>query len=333
MRSETRARRAYVARWIVGLGVAGLSCWLLARDLDWKGVTGALSSADYRWVIAGVLAIVATFFTRAWRWQALLWQSRVGLRPALTALLVGQVVNLALPMRSGDVVRAIWIGPEKGIGAAEALGSVAVEKVWDLLALLVCALILLAWMPLPGWFARSTWGTALTLVLGGSLLWAVLRWQAPLFRLAGRLLARMPAGWDRALLPRLRRLTNGLQAIRHPGVSARALMWTGLTWGLGAAANLAVLAAFGVPSAAIALFLLVALMVGNTALPTPGRLGIFEGICVVSLYQLFRLVPTDEEALAVGLVLHLVVVGPALIAAALLALWPGRRSVRIDEPA
>jgi uncharacterized membrane protein YbhN (UPF0104 family) len=333
IRSEARTRWAYAARWIVGLGVAALSCWLLARDLDWHGVAGALGGADYRWVIAGVLAIVATFFTRAWRWQALLWQSRVGLRPTLTALLVGQVVNLALPIRSGDVLRAIWIGPENGTGAAEALGSVAVEKVWDLLALLVCALILLAWMPLPGWFARSTWGTALTLVLGGGLLWAALRWQSPLFRLAGRLLARMPAGWDRALLPRLQRLASGLEAIRRPDVSAQALLWTGLTWGLGAAANLAVLAAFGIPSAAVALFLLAALMVGSTALPTPGRLGVFEGICVLSLYQLFRLVPADEEALAVGLVLHLVVIGPALIAAALLAVWPGRRSARADEPA
>lgn len=328
--AETRTRWVRVTRWIVGLGVAGLSCWLLARDLDWQGVAEALSSADYRWMIVGMLAIVATFFTRARRWQMLLWQSNVRLRPAMTALLIGQVINAALPMRSGDVVRAMWIGSERGTGAVEALGSVAVEKVWDLLALLICGLILLAWMPLPDWFARSTWGMALMLILGGGLLWAVLRWQVTLFRWAGRLLACFPAGWDQALLPRLQRLANGLEAIRRPDVSVQALVWTGLTWGLGALANLAVLVAFGVPSAVAALFLLVALMVAGKV-PTPGQVGVFEGACVVSLESFFD-VPFDQ-ALAVGLVLHLVVMGPALIAAALLALWPGRRSGGGDEPA
>ena len=330
MATDGRVRWTQAARWVIGLGVAGLSCWLLARELDWQAMASALGSADYRWVIAGGLAIVATFFARARRWQALLWQSDVRLRPALTALLVGQVVNQALPMRSGDVMRAVWIGPERGTGTVEALGSVAVEKVWDLVALLTCGLILLAWMPLPGWFARSTWGTALTLVVGGGLLWVVLHWQRPLFRWAGRFLARLPAGWDRALLPRLRRLANGLEAIRQHRVSMQALLWTGLNWGLGALANLAVLAAFGIPSAVAALFLLVALMVGGTV-PTPGRLGIFEGICVLSLESFFD-VPFDQ-ALAVGLVLHVVVMGPPLVAAALLAFWPGRYPGSGDAPA
>jgi hypothetical protein len=56
-------------------------------------------------------------------------------------------------------------------------------------------------------------------------------------------------------------------------------------------------------------------------------LGVFEGITVVSL-ALFS-VPRDQ-ALAVGLVLHLVVMGPALLAAALLAFWPDRRIRRAD---
>lgn len=320
LRSEPRPQRKEIGRWALGFGVAALSLWLLVRDLDWSGVWRAFGAADYRWVAVGIAAIIGTFFTRTRRWQALLWHTRVPARPAMTALLVGQVVNLALPMRSGDVARAAWIAPERGTGFPEALGSIAVEKVWDLLALLACGLVLLVWLPLPDWFARSTEGTALALLVGGGALWAGLHWQETLFHWAGRLLARFPVGWDRTLLPLLRRLTNGLEGLRRPGVSGQALLWTALTWGLGALANWAVLAAFGIPSAAAALFLLAALMVGGTV-PVPGRLGLFEGICVLSL-ALFD-VPRDL-ALAVGLVLHLVVMGPPLAGAALLALWPGR---------
>lgn len=329
MTPELKPKWLRVVRWVIGLGVTGLSCWLLIRGLDWGGMAAALSDADYRWVGVGVLAIAVTFVTRSRRWQTLLWQSRVPFRPAVTAVLVGQVVNTALPMRSGDVVRATWVGAEGGAGTVEALGSIAVEKVWDLLALLACGLILLVWMPLPGWFAQSTLGTALTLLLVGGLILAALRWQAPLFRWFGLLMASFPAGWDQALAARLRRLTSGLEAIRQPQVSVRAFCWTVLTWAFGAVANLTVLAAFGIPSVLAALFLLVALMVAGKA-PIPGQLGFFEGTCVVVLGSFFG-VPF-HEALAVGLVLHLVVMGPPLLTAALLLLWPGGlREVKCDS--
>jgi uncharacterized membrane protein YbhN (UPF0104 family) len=313
-----------VGRWVVGAGIALLALWLLAREISWSAVLEALRSADYRWVALGGLAIIGTFFTRTRRWQALLWHTRVPARPAMTALLVGQVVNLALPMRSGDVARAAWIAPEKETGFPEALGSIAVEKVWDLLALLACGVVLLVWLPLPDWFARSTEGAALALAVGGGALWAGLHWQETLFHWAGRLLARFPAGWDRTLLPLLRRLANGLEGLRRPGVSGQTLLWTALTWGLGAVANWAVLTAFGLSSVAASFFLLAALMVGGTV-PVPGRLGLFEGICVLSL-GLFDVPP--DRALAIGLVLRLVVMGLPLVGAALLALWPGRKGGR-----
>ncbi|MCS7287074.1 MAG: lysylphosphatidylglycerol synthase transmembrane domain-containing protein [Anaerolineae bacterium] len=320
MKVENQLHWRWLGRWILGLAVAALSCWLLVRDLDWSGVLRAFMMADYRWVAAGVAGIIGTFFTRTRRWQALLWHTRVPTRPAMTALLVGQVINLALPMRSGDVVRAAWIAPEQQTGFPEALGSIAVEKVWDLLALLVCGIALLFWLPLPDWFAHSTEGTALALAVGGGALWAGLHWQETIFHWIGRLMARFPAGWDRRLLSVLHRLVNGLEGLRCFAVSTQAFLWTVLTWGLGAMVNWTVLAAFGIPSAPAALFLLAALMVGGTV-PVPGRLGLFEGICVISLA--FFGIPRDL-ALAAGVVLHLVVMGPPLVGAALLALWPSR---------
>ena len=329
MRTSVDFIRRYskALRWALSLGVMALSVWLLARELDWRQVSAALADGDYGWVLAGVLAIVATFFARVWRWQALLWRSDLRFWPAMTALLVGQVANMVLPMRGGDLVRAVWVRPESGTGGSEALGSVALEKVWDLLAVLLCGLLLLALVPLPGWFSRSTWSTAAMLAVGGALLWAGLRWQDALFRWAARVLALFPAGWDAALLPRLQRLAQGLTSIQNASASARAFLWTMVNWGLGAVANWAVMRAFGVDMPVGALFLLVALMVGNAVVPTPARLGVFEGICVVSL-GLFD-VPYDL-ALAIGLVLHLVVMGPPLVAAGLLV--AGVASARRGEP-
>ncbi len=326
-----------VLRWILSLGVMVVSVWLLTRELDWGQVLSALQTANYTWVLVGVLVIIGTFFARVWRWQALLWRADLRFWPALTALLVGQVANMVLPMRGGDLVRAMWLRPERNgaqdmeqdvardvepavtrvAGASEALGSVALEKVWDLLALLLCGLLLLALAPLPEWFSNSTWSTAGILLVGGLVLWAGLRWQEVLFRWAALILARFPAGWDKALLPRLQRLAQGLNSLQSAQASGRVFLWTVITWGLGAVSNWAVMRAFGVDSPVAAVFLLATLMVGNAVVPTPARLGVYEGICVVSL-SLFD-VPYDL-ALAIGLVLHLVVMGPPLIAAGILAL-------------
>jgi uncharacterized protein (TIRG00374 family) len=327
---EELKARLQVLRWVLSLGVMFVSVWLLVRELDWVQVLGALQTANYTWVAVGVLAIVGTFFARVWRWQALLWRTNLRFWPALTALLVGQVANMILPMRGGDLVRAMWVRPERGAepdrdahdvppaaGASEALGSVALEKVWDMLALLICAILLLALAPLPDWFSSSTWSTAGILIVGSLVLWAGLRWQDVLFRWAAIILARFPAGWDKALLPRMQRLANGLNSLQSAQASGRVFLWTMVTWGLGAASNWAVMRAFGVNLPVAAVFLLAALMVGNAVVPTPARLGVYEGICVVSL-GLFDV--SYDLALAIGLVLHLVVMGPPLIAAGLLVL-------------
>lgn len=310
-------RETDVVRRTVGFVIAGVAIWWLVRDFDGPAVVNALRRAEYRWVLVAVAAIVATAWTRTRRWQLLLRPYAVRFFPAFHALLMGQVANLVLPLRGGDVTRAMLIGPEGETGTATALGTVALEKIWDLVLLLLSGLVLLVVMPLPGWFTRSTWSTALLLLIGVPLLWAALRWQAVLLQWMGQLLALLPGGWDRAVLPRLRRLAEGLASIRRADTSLRAFFWTGLTWALGAVANWAVLAAFGLHSGSAALLLLVALMVGNSVVPAPVRLGVFEGITVVIL-ALFE-IPGDL-ALAAGLVLHVVVMGPPLVMTALLSL-------------
>ena len=314
-----RATRLTAAlRWAVGLALAALALWVLLRGLEWDAIVGALTTADYRWVGLGVAAVLATLVTRTLRWQALLNGQRVSFGSAATAILVGQVVNTGLPlMRSGDFARAAWTSQREAVGVTQALGAIVLEKVWDLLALGVSGLALLILIPLPTWFVQSTWGVLVAVGLAMLALWVGLRWQVPLLRLVGRLMHLLPERLSSFLVPQLHELVASLDAIRQPRASAAAGLWTITTWLLGGVTNWAVMQAFGIRSVYGATFLLVALMLGGAAVPTPGRIGVFEGISVVSLTQ-FGVEP--NLALATGLVLHVAVMGPPLVLAALLGL-------------
>lgn len=307
-----------VVRWAIGLTLAGLAVGILVDGLEWDAIGAALQGADYRWVALGVGAVLVTVVSRALRWQALLNGQRIGLVSAMMAILVGQVVNTGLPlMRSGDFARAAWVSRKEPVGVTQSLGAIVLEKVWDLLALAVTGLALLVLTPLPDWFVQSTWGGVAAVGLGIVTLWLGLRWQAPLLGLAVRIVHRLPERLATFLVPQLHELVAALDAIRQPRASTAAGFWTAVTWFLGGLTNWAVMQAFGIRSVYGAVFLLALLMLGGAVVPTPGRLGILEGICVVSLTQ-FGV--EASMALATGLVLHVAVMGPPLVLAALFGL-------------
>lgn len=315
-----------ILRWAIGLAIVGLAIWILARGLDWGAIVDALASAKYRWVVLGVGAILGTFVVRGLRWQALLYRNGISLLSACTAILVGQVVNTGLPVaRSGDFARAVWASQREAVGVSNALGSIVLEKVLDLLALCATGLVLLIVLPLPAWFQRSTWILAATVASGLVVLYLGLHWQRALMRLARAVLHWLPSRLGHLLLPQLEELVVALDAARQPSASAGAALWTVANWTLGAVANWAVMRAFGIESWPAALFLLATLMLGGAVVPTPGRIGVFEGISVVSLAQ-FGI--DSNLALAVGLVLHLVVLAPALLTAAVLSVLSTSPRVR-----
>jgi glycosyltransferase 2 family protein len=322
MRSEPQVRRSsytpIILRWGIGLAIVGLAIWILARGLDWRATRDSLTSANYRWVAFGVVAILGTFVARGLRWQSLLYGNGVSVLSASTAILVGQVVNTGIPVaRSGDFARAVWASQREAVGVTNALGSIVLEKILDLLALCAIALVLLVVLPMPDWFEKSTWVLGVAMLVGLALLYLGLHWQRVLIHWAVVLLQHLPKRIGRMLLPQLEELIKALNVARQPSASLSAALWTVVNWMLGAVANWAVMRAFGVESWPAALFLLAALMLGSAAVPTPGRIGVFEGITVVSLAQFGY---DANLALAVGLVLHLVVLAPALVTAAILSI-------------
>jgi len=305
--------------------LSAIGAVLIARAIEPERLARALAGMEVGWVGAAIIITLAAYFARERRWLVLLRPLAFHHTTVLRALLTGQLLNLLLPIRMGDVVRSILVGREPGGSFARVFGSVLIEKAWDWLALCVLVFIVAWAAPLPDWFltpARSI-GLLAALILSGFMAAAIIpeRWiSSGLIRL-DRALAGLPASWRSFTLNNLQRLFDSLTVLRRRDTVVRAAGWTAIIWALGAAINYAVQRAFGIDSWTAAMTLLAVLMIGIALPPSIAALGVFEGLTMLTL-GIFD-IPL-ETALAVGLVLHLVVVVPLSISAAALWLLSGR---------
>ena len=310
----------------LGITLSAIGVVLIARAIEPERLARALAGMEGGWVGVAIIITLATYFARERRWLVLLRPLAFHHTAVLRALLTGQLLNLLLPIRMGDVVRSILVGREPGGSFARVFGSVLIEKAWDWLAL--CMLVfIVAWAaPLPDWFltpARSI-GLLAALILSVFLAAAIIpeRWiSRGLIRLE-RALAGLPAGWRSFTLNNLQRLLDSLTVLRRRDTMMGAAVWTALIWGLSVVINYTVQRAFGIDSWAAAVMLLAVLMIGIALPPSIAALGVFEGLTMLTL-GIFE-IPL-ETALAIGLVLHLVAVAPLISSTAVLWLLSGRQ--------
>jgi len=302
----------------LGFSLSAIIIALIARAIDPAQLALALGRVEWSWVGVALILTLATYVSRSRRWIILLRPLAFRHSAVLRALLTGQLLNHLLPIRAGDVVRAILLGREPGGSFARVFGSVLIEKAWDWLALCVLVLIVTWAAPLPDWFlapARSM-GLLAALVLLGFVVVAVVpkHWMPLGLLKRDRGLAGPPAQWRSFVLRNLQRLLDSLTVLRRRDTIVGAASWTAITWGLSIVINYAVQRALGVESWIAAATLLVVLMIGVALPPSIAALGVFEGLSMLTLSMYS--VPL-ETALAIGLTLHLVVIVPLVICTAI----------------
>ena len=314
IKSEWRSLR-FTLGLLFSLLIVGWAVWAL----DWGIIWRSLKAVHYGWVALGVLLNLCVLWARTVRWGDLLQPHAGRFGPRFKALVMGQVVNQISPVRVGDLLRAYLLGQATAGSKAQALATIAVEKLWDLLVLIMTVFLVSWFFPMPDWLAKPARIT-LAITVTGLIVLVLLLWQeVQLVAWISHLSRRwVPAGHDR-LVGLSRQLFNGLASARDIGLTSKILGWSALIWLLSGLLNYAIFLAFALPLGLVPAFLLLVVLQVGIAIPSlPGRIGIFQAICVLVL-ALFDL-PADQ-AFSYSLILHLVVFLPPMIVALLLG-WP-----------
>jgi uncharacterized protein (TIRG00374 family) len=140
-------------RWFVGVAIsAGLLVWAF-QAVNPAEVWQKLISADHRFLPGAVACTTLTSFLRGIRWKlcferqdrVTFWQSNAAYS---IGALSGQTV---VPARLGDLVRVYVLGRVSSASTAKALGTLVIERLSDLFAVVMMLTLLLPLFSLPSW--------------------------------------------------------------------------------------------------------------------------------------------------------------------------------------
>jgi glycosyltransferase 2 family protein len=277
---------------LAGIALSGaLLLWAL-RGVDLADVGAHLRGA--RLLPLAVATVLATllFPVRVARWHLLLRRADGGPLPVFPmwhAVAIGFMCNNLLPFRAGELVRVFAVTRLAGVGFSAALSSIAVERIFDGLAVVALFSAGLLASSLPpdvavGGVSLTHLAQASGALAGAALVAATLVVGFPLAA-EGLVRRVLPAGrlTDR-LVDLIEGIRQGMSALRSPGRLAGVAVWSIALWALSALSFWIAFSAFGIPvNYAGALVLQGILVIGISVQFAPGFVGQFEAAIVAAL--------------------------------------------------
>lgn len=296
---------------ILGALLGSLFLYLAVRNVDWTTFTATLADAHPGYVVLGLLSMLAYFGVKAWRWRYLIQPfARASTQELLPPILAGLAGNYVLP-HVGEIARAVLASQRVNAPVSALLASVAIERIFDLLVILLIVLAVLE--PIGRMSAEIQTASYVVGALCAGILLAVFvflfRTEACL-RFADKLLSPVSERLSAGVLTQLRAASAGLGAIARPQLFVPIFLLSILQWMLIAAAMACSLKAVDAPvTLAGAVSVLLWNVVGLTLPAAPGHVG------TVQLAFILGLSPfgvSSADAFAGSVIYNCVAVAPAL---------------------
>lgn len=310
---------------ILGLAISGWSIWQLAQTVDLTKVGAYFGQLSWPLLTVCLLSVPVAMLVKAIRWRYLFAMQRAPqVPPLLSSLYIGYLMNTVLPARVGELVRAILIGRQDGVGTPAALATIVLEKLLDVatLALVLVALILLT--PLPDWVMPIAQWSAATLVGGFLGLGLMLAARTRVLQIVVFVEQRVPFLGRLQLSALGASFLDSLAGLGRREALPALLCWSVLVWVCAAITLWAGILGVGIPTGLTAVLLvLVVTNLGMVVPSAPGYVGVFHYLVVTSLQPF---VDDDSHALVAAMILHTIIFGNFIVGGAWF-LWRGGHSL------
>lgn len=307
------------------LAIGLLIFYGLLRSVHPDQVAAAIGRAQPAWMLFGVAAYALFLLVRSWRWQIIIEASapRVRLGDVSAVTGIGFAVNSVSPFKLGELVRIAAIAPRAGIGIGEAGATVVLERVLDVLALVVLALGAAA-LSGSGSKGAGLWTglIAFAIVCVGIAVLGFLMVSRPTttLQLFAVFSSRLPTRFQLRADQLAVSVIKGFTALRSPRRLAATGLLSLLTWLCIVLGLIAFFRAVSPQLSLATLFLACTIFVVSQAVSiTPGSVGTYEGFFLLVLSTFGAGPPALVTAAAV--LGHALNIGVLLLGGALGAVW------------
>ncbi|MCC6764198.1 MAG: flippase-like domain-containing protein [Deltaproteobacteria bacterium] len=274
-------------RTLLGIAISIVALYLAMPPRDeWGNVVAAFARVQYAYVVPIALISAYSIVVRCQRWRLLLRPvGTIPFLPLFSATSVGFLCNMVLPLRVGEVIRPVLLANRMNVPVSSVLASVLLERLLDMLTILVFLGLVMWLMPVSDTI-RQSGIVFLLFALFAIAMVASLQRRHPLALAFLRcILARMPPGIRERAEAALQSFIGGLQGI---GTGA-ALLWI---LGYSVFLWIVIASVFGIGFLACGLevplvsgaLALVTVVAGAVSAPSaPGFIGTFQAGCIVAL--------------------------------------------------
>ena len=301
----------------LGAVISLVAVYFVVRQMDIRQLGDAFQHARYVYLIPSAALIVMGLAARAVRWRALL-SGGLPFQRSFSILNVAYLVNGVLPLRIGEVARAyLATRADPPVPFFRSTSTIIVERLLDLLAVLIILLLALTAGPLPNEIRAGAVIFTPVVIVGFLVLIVMANQRQRVNQWSDWFVARLPIlkRWNVQAL--LNHFLDGLLPLTQPAALMNTLLWSVISWILSLASGYVLMLAFydRADWAATCLFTAAASFV--VAVPAvPGNLGTYE-LSILLALQATGFGEPSESATAFALVVH----GLNLIIVAILGIY------------
>ncbi|TSA48450.1 MAG: UPF0104 family protein [Deltaproteobacteria bacterium] len=295
-----------------GVALSALLVYLSIRGIDFQGVADGFRTIHYGYVLPALALLFLMQVLRSVRWGVILSPlAKIDQLSLFSVTSVGFLAIVAIPARLGELARPYLITKKSALKMSSALGTVIVERVLDSLTVMVIAVFVLFFIPLPLWLVRASVLFLLaTLALFAVITLMIVKREASL-RVLVPLTRKLPPRFAEGLSRLISHFIEGFRIMVDP---ALLISVTGLSifiWLIDVLAIYLLFLAFGFQLPVAAAFVLMIVLIVGIAIPTaPGFIGNWHYFCILGL-SLFDVPRT--EALTFAIIYHALSIGLVVV--------------------
>jgi glycosyltransferase 2 family protein len=308
---------------VLGFAVSAVAIYYLLQQVSLEQLGQVLARAQPLPILLIIAAVLGSLLTRALRWQVYFRpERRVPFRPLFGTLAISYMASTFLPLRAGELVRAVFLGQREALPIPRIVGTILLEKLFDFLAIGVMLALLVMLTPVPAAALVAGASIASVILVGFGFVIALAVWRAPTLKVIHFVEERLPPSLGRRLKLEhaARQFAEGTDSLREPGLWLPLLGWTVVTWMCALVSGWAGCLALGVsPGWAAILFLTVLTSTGQAVPSSPGYVGVYHAAATLALTA-FGV--DAASAIGIAVITHAFSYGP-LVVVGLIALWTG----------